>query len=34
MRIIGYDPIVTAEEAAKHNIEFFLLDENLNSISE
>ena len=27
MRIIGYDPIVTAEDAAKHNIEFFSLDQ-------
>ncbi len=27
MRIIGYDPIVTAEEAAKHNIEFFQLNQ-------
>lgn len=27
MRIIGYDPIVTAEEAARHNIEFFSLEQ-------
>lgn len=27
MRTVGYDPIVSAEEAAKHNIEFFQLNE-------
>lgn len=27
MRIVGYDPIVSAEEAARHNIEFFRLDQ-------
>ena len=27
MRIIGYDPMMNADDAAKHNIEFMLLNE-------